>query len=117
VPSLIDLAAERAKMLKNWRRLAEAVARGAREVLGEGAEAYVFGSAARGKLSGLSDVDVLIVSPSGPMSALEEARAKAEIELRAGLALGNPFEIHIMPREEAEAFLQRAGPAIEIRDA
>jgi len=56
------LALERYGLLKRWRELALIVARACREVLGPGClGVYVAGGAAEGRLTVLSDIDVVIV--------------------------------------------------------
>ena len=103
--------------LRMWREAAGAVARAARD-LDPLAEVYVVGGAAEGRLTVLSDVDVVVV----PSEALESEGLKGfrrAIYARAvdlyGLPWDYPVEIHMMAREEfEEAFAKRGKRVIRL---
>jgi len=108
VPSEVrDLAVEvqvwRLRELLRWREYLEALVRSARELFGEGVEVYVFGSAAEGKLTVDSDIDVALVIGEVPRSGLERARLIDrlwEMMESRGVPWWYPFEIHLLTREE-----------------
>ena len=88
-----------------WREYAPLVAEAVKEVLG-GAEVYVFGSAAEGRLTASSDIDIAVVVDEVPKSAFERAGIVLEIIERAerrGLPSGYPLEIHLMTRRDETA--------------
>lgn len=102
-----DLAVEvqvwRLRELLRWREYLEALVRSARELFGEGVEVYVFGSAAEGKLTVDSDIDVALVIGEVPRSGLERARLIDrlwEMMESRGVPWWYPFEIHLLTREE-----------------
>ncbi len=97
---------QRAEMAKKWREWVPRLVEAAREVLGDDVEVYVFGSAAEGRLTAASDVDVLVVVESPPQDFFELERIKEEVETRAGLPRRHPFEIHLVGRGEAEFYLR-----------
>jgi len=91
--------------LLRWREYAPLVAEAVKEVLG-GAEVYVFGSAAEGRLTASSDIDIAVVVDEVPKSAFERAGIVLEIIERAerrGLPSGYPLEIHLMTRRDETA--------------
>jgi len=108
-----EVMVERARMLRDWTRYAEAIARAVRELLPD-ARVYVFGSVVSGKAIGSSDVDILVVARELPKSHLERARIKALVEEKCELPHYHPFEIHLVTREEAEPFLRR-GKVVELK--
>ncbi len=89
-------------MLK-WRKYLEILVEAVKEVLGEGIEVYIFGSAAENRLAVDSDIDVAIVLREVPRSGLERARLIDRIwrvmESR-GVPWWYPFEIHLLTKEE-----------------
>ena len=88
------------RLVRDWRFWCNAIARAAVSVLGS-CEVYVFGSVVEGRVTGGSDVDVLIVADRLPGDFRVRGSLKAEIERRAGLPLYHPFEMHLVTREEA----------------
>jgi len=102
-----DLAVEvqvlRLRELLRWREYLEVLARSARELFGEGVEVYVFGSAAEGRLTVDSDIDVALVVGEVPGSGLERARLLDRLwklmESR-GVPWWYPFDIHLLTKEE-----------------
>jgi len=97
---------QRAEMARKWREWVPRLAEAAREVLGGDVEVYVFGSAAEGRPTAASDVDVLIVVENPPQDFFELERVKEEVETRVGLPRRHPFGIHLVGRREAEFFLR-----------
>ena len=95
--------------LRRWREYAAMVARAAREVE-PGAKVYVVGGVAEGRVTVLSDIDILVVVPRGRL----RRGLYTEIMLRAmdshGLPLDAPIELHIV--EEGEE--ARYGRRIEV---
>ena len=74
-------------MLKNWRRIAEKVKTIVHEIDPD-AKVYVFGSVVRGRFTGASDIDVLIVT--------KRIDRKYEIMARVYSELEAPLELHIV---------------------
>lgn len=95
----------RAEMVRRWREWIPRLVQAASEILGEGVEVYVFGSAAEGKLTAASDVDLLLVVDEVPDDFFELERLKREVEERAGLPRRHPFELHLVDREGARFYL------------
>ena len=106
--SFMDTLRKRAEMVRSWRRWSERIAEAVGEVAPE-AEVYVFGSVVRGEAVGGSDVDILIIVDKLPRGVLERAETKESIVERAGLPYYHPFQIHLVTREEAESYFERAG--------
>ena len=103
----LDVAWERAKVLRSWRGWLERIVGASREVLSSKLMGvYLFGSAVTGRLVAASDVDVLIVAKDLPRAALARSQIRAEIEERAGLPQVHPFEIHLVDLEEAEIYFK-----------
>jgi predicted nucleotidyltransferase len=63
------------------------------------AEVYLFGSVAENNYNYSSDIDILIVTNLYPAKVITEL-------WKAGI--GEPFEIHVYPREKASFFFERA---------
>jgi len=103
----LDVAWERAKMLRSWRDWVGRILEASREVLSSNLRGvYVFGSAASGRLVAASDIDILIVAENLPRSARERSRFRMEIEERAGLPEVHPFELHLADPGEAEVYFR-----------
>ena len=100
--SLLKVRIEISKLVRDWRFWCEAIAKAAEDVLGS-CEVYVFGSVVEGRVTGGSDVDVLIVADRLSRSFRVRANRKADIEEAANLPLYHPFEMHLVTRKEAEA--------------
>jgi len=100
--SLLKARIEISKIIRDWRFWCEAIAKAAGEVLGL-CEVYVFGSVVEGRVTGGSDVDVLIVADRLPKNFSLRGNIKAKIEEAAKLPLYHPFEIHLATRKEAMA--------------
>ena len=48
----LGISWERAKILRDWRRYVDEIARSTEKILGDDARIYVFGSAVRGRVHG-----------------------------------------------------------------
>ena len=106
--SFMDTLRKRAEMVRNWRRWTGRIAEAVEEVVPE-AEVYAFGSVVRGEAIGGSDVDILIIVDELPRGVLERAKTKESIVEKAGLPYYHPFQIHLVTREEAESYFEKAG--------
>ncbi len=84
----------------DWREVAVKIARAAREVLGEDARVYVFGSAVKGETTAASDLDVAVVVEDG--GCVDPGKAAAEILDRAGVDPFAPVHLHVVTREAFE---------------
>jgi len=89
-------ALERYEKLKMWRNYALIIARSCREVLREGcSKVYVVGGAARGVLTVLSDIDVVIVVEKEEDKGVDiwlKIKRRAE---ELGLPLDIPIDLKI----------------------
>lgn len=102
--------------MREWRRYVEAAARAVEEIL-PGAEVYVIGGAAEGRLTVLSDVDVLIAT-SRRLSDQERRRLKADIIWAAGkygLQWDYPVDLHIIHESGMPHYKRRARRMMPIR--
>ena len=91
-------AIERLRKLRMWRRVAEIVGEAARRVLGDDVVAvYVIGGAAEGRLTVLSDVDVLIVlrRDIGSREATCISMLVYEEAVRLGMPWDYPLNLHL----------------------
>ncbi len=99
MPGLAKLLLETLKRLMEWPRYVRAVARAAREVLGEDTRVYVTGGAAEGRLTILSAIDVVIVSPTIPKEPEKKRRLAIEIRevavAKYGLPWDYPVDLHL----------------------
>jgi len=100
----LDVSWERAKILRDWRRYVDEIARSAKEILGDDARVYVFGSAVRGELTAISDIDILIVSKRIPRSFMERVKLKLKIMDSSSLPDHSPFELHLVNEREAKLY-------------
>ena len=84
------------RLVSTWRRMAELVARAAKRLYPE-ARVYVVGGAAEGRLTALSDVDVLVVLPwePGPRERVEVKLRVMEEAFRLGLPIDYPVDLHV----------------------
>ena len=106
-PSLEGLLVEAYRRLLRWRRYVGAVARAAADLLGHDARVYVVDGAAEGRLTVLSDIDIVIVSRSVPRDEAGKQRLRLEVRDRAvtryGLPWDYPVDIHLYNEEEFRA--------------
>ena len=104
MPGLERLLVERLRRLRMWRRYVPAVARAARDLLGPETRVYVAGGAAEDRLTVVSDVDIVVVSPRVP----RDGRGKLHLALdirdlavtRYGLPWDYPVDLHLYTPEE-----------------
>ena len=99
----------RLKLLQNWRRVVDSVVEVVKRLYHD-AEVYLFGGAAEGRLTILSDVDVLVVfreklTTEKRVEVL--ARLWEELE-RSGVPPYYPLDIHVVGRDELDAYRRRA---------
>ncbi|AEM38333.1 DNA polymerase beta domain protein region [Pyrolobus fumarii 1A] len=92
--------------LRRWREAAEAIAR-AVESLGLRARVYVIGGAAEGRLTVLSDVDVLLCLEEDADPRLVKHAVLKEAFDKHGLPIDYPVELHVHSDEECREMLAR----------
>lgn len=108
----LKIAWERAGLLRERDKWLGRIVKASRRVLSSSLRGiYLLGSAAEGKLTASSDIDVLIVA-SFPRRRRVETRIRIMEE--AGLPLLHPFELHLVDEEEAVAFLRHAGKKVRL---
>ena len=100
---LIKRAIKRMEIIDNLDEYLKRIKRVVYGIDGE-AEIYLFGSAAEGKHTYSSDIDILIITSSKPAIIHREL-------WKAGI--GEPFEIHIHPPDKLELY-KRRGKLIKI---
>ncbi|MBS7655496.1 nucleotidyltransferase domain-containing protein [Candidatus Bathyarchaeota archaeon] len=96
--------------LRNWRKAVEAISKALKDLAVE-AEVYVVGGAAEGRLTVLSDIDVLIcVSSSSSREELAQLRKQvlAMAMDKYGLPWDYPVELHVYVKEECKEILKKA---------
>ncbi len=98
----------RLAILRRWREFVGAVVGAAKDLLGDDVDVYVVGGAAEGRLTALSDIDVVVVTPRAPRSWRDRVWLAIDIRDRAftayGLPLDYPVDIKVLtPEEFAEA--------------
>jgi len=87
--------------LKNYRDIARKVKKIVRERCGD-ARILVFGSVVEGKVTALSDIDILVICD---LDRDERVRLKSEIYRRLGYDL--PVELHIASEKEFQGWYRR----------
>lgn len=98
----------RIRILSRWREYVKLIAE-AVKVVEPQAKLYLVGGAAEGRLTVLSDIDVLLVLPRRPgfeEAAELRARVLEEAE-RLGLPLYVPVELHIIGEGDLRKYLTR----------
>jgi len=108
---LIDLVREEEVYRRDPVKLARSVKGAAERILGE-VRVYVFGSAAEGRDTPSSDVDVMVVSSKAPKSAGGRSKVVAEILKEVGVDA--PLEIHLLSPEEEEWYLRFIKRRVEV---
>ena len=89
----------RLKLLKAWRTVALRAAAAIKRIYPQ-AEVYLFGGAAEGRLTALSDVDLaVIIEEVGDDRGEILARIWEELE-KEGIPQYYPLEIHVLSRDE-----------------
>ncbi len=99
--SLLKAKLRISQITRQWRSWSEAIAKAAYEVLGS-CNLYVFGSVVKERVTGGSDVDVLIVADNLPGDFRVRGELIAKIEEEANLPLYHSFQIHLATWEEVE---------------
>ena len=87
--------------MKNYRDIARKVKKIVRERCGD-ARILVFGSVVEGKVTALSDIDILVICD---LDRDERVRLKSEIYRRLGYDL--PVELHIASEKEFQGWYRR----------
>lgn len=106
----LDIAWERAKILRDWEKWLAKIREAANEVLASDLIGiYVFGSAVTGKQVASSDIDLLIVVKNLTRSMSSRSEIKEKIERKAELPLVHPFEIHLVDENEAKIYFKHIG--------
>ncbi|MEO2241740.1 MAG: nucleotidyltransferase domain-containing protein [Euryarchaeota archaeon] len=93
------------KYVRRWRRWARRIAEVVRRRVDPRAEVIVFGSVVKGRATGGSDVDVLIVTERARELRPHEVREIVEEELN--LPEDHPFEFHLATPREFETRWRR----------
>ncbi|MGB9729394.1 MAG: nucleotidyltransferase domain-containing protein [Thermoprotei archaeon] len=103
----LDVAWERAKILRNWKEWLIRIKDAVNDVLSSNlVDVYVFGSAVVGDLVASSDIDLLVVAKNLPKSIIDRSEIKEKIIDKAVLPQNNPFEIHLVDEEEASIYFK-----------
>ena len=105
----LDLAWERAKILRDREKWIKRIKEAAEEVLPDIVGIYLFGSAVTGDLVASSDIDLLIVARNLPKSLVSKSELKGKIVEKSGLPMAHPFEIHLVDESEAEIYFRHIG--------
>ncbi len=105
--SYIESGAEVLGHLKNYRKIAKKIKEIARKRCGS-ARVIVFGSVVEGRITALSDIDVLIICD---LDKEEQVKLKAEIRRQLGYDV--PVELHIASEEEFRRWYRRFLDAFE----
>ena len=95
--------------LRRWREYASKVARAAADLV-PGARVYVVGGVAEGRVTVLSDIDILVVVPRGARrrGLYVEILSRAMDEY--GLPFDAPVELHIVEEGEDSRYRGRRIP-------
>jgi len=106
----LDLAWERASILRDREKWVSKIKEAANEVLASNVIGiYLFGSAVTGKLVASSDIDLLIVAKNLPKSIVSRSELKERIIDKSGLPLIHPFEIRLVDENEAKTYFKHIG--------
>ncbi len=96
--------------LRRWREEVTKIVR-ALELLSIDAEVYVIGSAAEGRLTVFSDIDVLICVNKEELDDKEAFNIAKKVLLKAiddlGLPFDYPIELHVHSRARCEEILRK----------
>ena len=104
--------------LKKWREYAEKIAKAVEDIIPD-ADVYVVGGVAEGRTTIYSDIDILIVIPSGILD--NEAKKNLVVEVieraidRYSLPWDAPVEIHIADAKTFKEYLKTCRKIIPIR--
>lgn len=108
---LIDVGWERSKILINYKNYIPCIVRAARKILGDSVRIYLSGSVVEGKAVPSSDVDVIIVVDF-EIKAKDRASIVAKIEEICNLPFVNPFEFHILSKQEFDVWVKIFSPKL-----
>lgn len=98
-----SFALERLAMLKKWKKYAEIVAKACRELYGSKClEVYVVGGVAEGRLTVLSDIDLVVIVGDSKMKTLNTVLAIKRRAEELGVPLDIPLDIKVMLKNEFE---------------
>ena len=97
----IESGAEVLEHLKNYRKIAKKIKEIARKKCGN-ARVIVFGSVIEGRITALSDIDVLIICDLD-----KEQRIRLRTEIIKKLGYDVPVELHIASEEEFRRWYRR----------
>lgn len=110
---ILDAKLELRSLAENWLQWSREIAEAAKEIAGS-CELYVFGSVAEKRVTGASDVDILIVCDQLPKGQKARGNIKAKIEETANLPPSHPFEIHLVDRSDASWYFRHIKRMIKI---
>ena len=92
-------------MLRKYREIAREVKDIVKKI-DPNSETYVFGSVVRGRYTGASDIDILIIT--------EKISIKYRIMTEVYRCLDAPIQLHIITREQLENWYKRFIPSDEL---
>jgi predicted nucleotidyltransferase len=82
------------ELLRNWRKLISNLS------LDEYSEVYVFGSVVEGKITGYSDIDLLVIIPSKKDKLQYLLKFYDEVEKKLGEKISYLFDVKVIYPEE-----------------
>ncbi|AEE94966.1 DNA polymerase beta domain protein region [Acidianus hospitalis W1] len=82
------------ELLRNWRKLISNLS------LDEYSEVYVFGSVVEGKITGYSDIDVLVIIPNKKDKLQYLLKFYDEVEKKLGEKISYLFDVKVIYPEE-----------------
>ena len=100
--------------IQQWKKYVRYVVEAVCEILPNGV-LYLAGGAARGRLTALSDIDVVVVVPH-PLKPNERLELKLKIIDKAfekGLPIDYPLDLHVVDEHGFERY-KRAGKLVEL---
>ncbi len=103
------------ELVSTWRRVARIIAQVAKRFY-PGSRVYVFGGAAEGRLTALSDLDILVVLPYEP-SPRERLQVKKRILMEAfeqGVPWDYPVDLHVTGPKGFEGYKRYARRMVEL---
>jgi hypothetical protein len=104
---------EKKEAIKDLPSILKGIAKRVRDLLGEKAKVYIFGSYVKGDFQPLlSDIDILIVSEK--IKNMDD-RAKISLKIKEGLKGRSMFEIHLVNEKEFEWYKFFVDKMVEIK--
>jgi len=112
--------AKRINIIKEWRNVANGVAQIIKQITPR-VEVYVFGSTVAGRVTGSSDIDILVVVPDNLSEREINTHLSVELEERLG-SLSHIPDLHIARRENIDKppykrWFKNSGRSINRRDS